>query len=145
MRSIDALQIGQVINDPSIKIWWNGTSVPANNIKHLGGGLFSVALTPITVAPGDDPILLNMTISASGYQDKYYEMYLAVDPDIVKSPTSTTNQPLLNTGNDDDDDDEEDDNVLLIVATVSAISALGAVVVISAILIKTRLRLKREN
>jgi len=27
--------------------------------------------------------LLNMTISANGYQDKYFETYLAVDPDTL--------------------------------------------------------------
>lgn len=30
---------------------------------------------------GEDPILLNMTISAPGYNDKYYELELAVPPE----------------------------------------------------------------
>ena len=37
-------------------------------------------MIPITVLPGEDQILINMTISASGYEDKYFETYIAIQP-----------------------------------------------------------------
>jgi len=72
----------QGINSATIQIWWNGVDV-SSSVINLGNGFYFVSLEPITVAPGEDPILLNMTISASGYEDKYLETYLAVDPDTL--------------------------------------------------------------
>jgi len=50
----------------------------------LGSGLYFVSLDPITIASGEDPILLRMVISASGYEIKQFETYLAVDPDTLE-------------------------------------------------------------
>jgi len=75
--------IGLEILDISFQIWWNGTIVPSENITELGNGLYDVSLEPITVAPDEDPILLNMTISDSGYEEKYFETYIGVDPEVV--------------------------------------------------------------
>lgn len=77
---------GQGIDFAMIKMWWDGTDV-SNSIQNLGNGLYFISLDPITVAPGEDPILLNMIISADGYQDKYFETYLAVDPDTLDKIT----------------------------------------------------------
>jgi len=45
----------------------------------------------ITVIPEEDPILLTMIISADGYQDRFFETLIAVDPDALvkdgKKPT----------------------------------------------------------
>ena len=57
--------------------------MPSYNITNLGDILYNVSSTPITVAPGEDPILLNMIISADGHQDKSFETYIAVDPDTL--------------------------------------------------------------
>ena len=53
-------------------------------MTELGGGLYLLSFTAITVFPGEDPILLNMNISKSGYNDRYYEKELAVDPEVTK-------------------------------------------------------------
>ena len=65
-----------------IQMGWNHTDV-STDVQNLGEGVYFVSLDPITVVPGEDPILLNMTILANGYQDKYFETYLAVDPDTL--------------------------------------------------------------
>jgi ABC-type glycerol-3-phosphate transport system substrate-binding protein len=71
---------GDPITDATIQIWWNGTDV-SSSIQNLGNGNYSVSLIPIIVLPGEDPILLNMTISAIGYEDKYFETYIEVNPE----------------------------------------------------------------
>jgi hypothetical protein len=72
------------IDFASIQMWWNGTNV-SSGLQNHGNGDYFISLEPITVAPGEDPILLNMTISASGYEDKYFETYISVEPpEIVK-------------------------------------------------------------
>jgi hypothetical protein len=68
------------IDSATIQMWWDGTDV-SGSVLNLGGGSYIVTLDPITVSPTEDPILLNMTISAAGYEDNYYEAYFAVDPD----------------------------------------------------------------
>lgn len=74
--------LGQGIDFTTILMWWNGMDVSADVQSH-GNGFYFISVDPITVAPGDDPIMLNMTISATGYQEKYYETYLAVDPEVI--------------------------------------------------------------
>ena len=75
-------ETGQVIDSAVIQMWWNGTEV-SNDVVNLGSGFYFVSLEPITVVPGEDPILLNVTISADGYQDNSFETYIAVYPDIL--------------------------------------------------------------
>jgi len=75
-------ETGNDIDFATIQMWWDGTDV-SGSVVNLGGGTYIVTLDPITVSPTDDPILLNMTISASGYDDKYYEAYFAVDPEVI--------------------------------------------------------------
>jgi hypothetical protein len=70
---------GQAVNLTTIQLWWNGNDVSLS-IQNLGSGLYFIMLNPITVAIGEDPILLNMTISADGYLDKYYETFISVQP-----------------------------------------------------------------
>ncbi len=79
-----------------IQIWWDGTEV-SSSIQNLGNGLYFISLDPITVMPGDNPILLNMTISANGYEDKYFETYIAVDPDTLQKAGDKSSEefPLL--------------------------------------------------
>ncbi|MCK4823763.1 ABC transporter substrate-binding protein, partial [bacterium] len=74
--------INEAIDFATIEMWWDGVEV-SSSVQNLGSGIYSVSLDPITVAPGEDPILLNMTVSADGYHDKYFETYLAVDPDVI--------------------------------------------------------------
>jgi len=74
--------INEGIDFATIQIWWNGTEV-STSILNLGGGLYFISLDPITVVPGEDPILLNMNIFITGYPDKYFETYIAVDPDTL--------------------------------------------------------------
>jgi len=74
---------GQGIDFATIQLWWNGSDA-SPDIENRGNGLYFISLEPITVAPGDDPILLNLIISANGYQNKLFETYLAVDPDALE-------------------------------------------------------------
>ncbi|MFX1442107.1 MAG: hypothetical protein ACFFHV_01725 [Promethearchaeota archaeon] len=71
------------IGAANIQAWWDGLEVPQNKIFSLGKGFYQISLSPITVSPGEDPILLNMSISAEGCYTKYYEIHLAVDPEII--------------------------------------------------------------
>jgi hypothetical protein len=84
---------GSGIHLATFKMWWNGTDVSAN-VQNLGGGYFSVRLDPLTVAVGDDPVLLNMTISAPGHEDKYLEMHFAVDPQSLLKGNGVPNEPF---------------------------------------------------
>ena len=84
----------QRINFARIQMWWNGIDV-STDVQNLGGGIYVISLTPITVLPGEVPITLNMTISASGYEEKYHEIYLAVDPDIINEGEGVFYGPKL--------------------------------------------------
>ena len=70
---------GQIINLTTIQLWWNGIDV-SSSVQNLGSGLYFIILDSITVASGENLILLNMTMSADGYLDKYYETYIARQP-----------------------------------------------------------------
>ena len=85
---------GDKINFATIQIWWDGYYV-SNEVQNLGNGLYLISLDPITVLPSEDPILLNMTISASGYEDKYFEIYIAVDPDTLQKDGGKPTQEFL--------------------------------------------------
>jgi len=74
---------GQGIEGATIQIWWDGTDVSSNVIE-IGNGLYKISLTPILVSLGDDPILLKVTVSATGYENVDYELELAVDPATVE-------------------------------------------------------------
>lgn len=74
----------QSVSNALVHIWWNGTEVTSNNIKTLGNGFYLVTLSAITVYPWEDPIKLQITISASGYEDKNFETLLSVDPEPLK-------------------------------------------------------------
>ncbi len=80
----------------SIQMWWNGSDV-SSSVQNLGSGVYFVSLEPLTVKPGEDPILLEMNISASGYEEKSFETYIAVDPDtlIGERRRPTGDSPLL--------------------------------------------------
>lgn len=67
----------------SIQMWWNGTNVSSSILSTMDGNYY-VILNPIIIFLGEDPILLNMTISANGYQDKYYEIEISIDPDALE-------------------------------------------------------------
>ncbi len=76
-------EIGQGIDSATTQMWWNGNDV-STDVQNLGNGLYFVSLEPITIAPGEDPILLIMVISAAGYEDKYFETYIGVDPEVLE-------------------------------------------------------------
>ena len=71
------------IDTAEIDIWWNSIDV-SSAIQSLGGGFYFISLAPITVAPGEAPIPLEMVISAEGYLDTYFEITIAVDPKTLK-------------------------------------------------------------
>jgi len=72
---------GSGVSPNFIEIHWNGTIVSSNDITEIGNGLYNITLSPIFVESGEDPILLNMTISSTYYTDKYYETFIAIEPE----------------------------------------------------------------
>ncbi len=122
---------------------WNGTDV-SGDIVPIGDGNYSISLIPITVEPGEDHIILMGNITALGFDQKDFEIFITVDPETVdKTKPQPQPSPQPGIGDDDDDDGKPEENLLLVVGLISAISAIGAVSVISAILIKRRLKIKR--
>ncbi len=111
-------ELGQAIDFATIQIWWNGNDV-SDDVVNLGNGLYFVSLEPKTVAPGEDPILLKMIISASGYEDKLFETYLAVDPETLEKEVGKGAEgvPLVTI-------------IIAIISTVSGISVAAAAVVL---------------
>lgn len=71
------------IDSADIDLWWDGVDV-STEIQNLGNGLYFISLDPIFVSPGDDPVILAMTISASGYDDNYFETMVAIDPNSIQ-------------------------------------------------------------
>jgi len=106
----------------TIQMWWNDTDVP-DDIINLGNGLYFVSLESITVAPREDPILLNLTISASGYEDKQFETYLGMDPDTLEKEIQQ----------------DGDDFPFLIIAIISTVGVIGAIIITGGILRKRKL------
>jgi len=86
--------INEAIDFAIIEMWWDGVEV-SSSVQNLGSGIYSVSLDPIIVVPGEDPILLNMTVSADGYNDKYFETYLAVDPDVIDKEIPKKKEPII--------------------------------------------------
>ncbi len=81
------------IDNVTIQMWWNSTDV-SSIVLNLGSGLYFVSLEPITVKPGEDPILFEMNISAFGYEDKSFETYIAVDHDVLLGDDSTGGEAI---------------------------------------------------
>ena len=78
-------ETGHGVAYSKIQMWWDGINV-SEEVVNLGGGSYSISLGSITVASGEDPILLNMTVLVNGYEDKYFETYLSVRPcDLIKT------------------------------------------------------------
>jgi len=75
----------QGITDADIRMWWGGVNVSLN-VLEIGNGLYNITLTPIFTDYGEDPVLLNMTVKAIGYTDKYYETHISVEPDSEPVP-----------------------------------------------------------
>ena len=111
------------INFATIQLWWNGSDV-SSEIQNSGGGLYFVSLDPITVAPGEEPILLNMIISANGYQDKYFDTYLTVDPDTLDKEVGELA--------------EEFPLVMIIITIISTAGGIGATIITIGILRKRK-------
>ncbi|MFX1313945.1 MAG: nitrous oxide reductase family maturation protein NosD [Promethearchaeota archaeon] len=111
------------IDSATIQVWWNGTDV-SSDVINLGNGLYFVSLESITVAPGEDPILLSMIISADGYEDKYFETYLAVDPDTLEKGVGQ--------------DGDEFPSLILIIVLISAAGGIGATIITVGILRKRK-------
>ncbi len=102
----------QGITPNIIQMWWNGTDV-SDDVQNLGNGYFFVSLNPITVGPGDDPILLSMIISADGYEEKSFETYITVDPATLEKEAGG----------------REEFPLVIIITISSTIGAIGATVI----------------
>lgn len=114
---------GHGIDFATTQTWWNGVDI-SESVVNLGNGLYLGSLNPITVAPGEDPILLNMTISASGYENKQFETYIAVDPETLEKGVEK--------------DGDEFPFMILIIAIVSIAGGIGATLITVGILRKRK-------
>ncbi len=131
--NISSQCLGLDISSLSIQIWWNGTNIPSNNITELGNGLYNISLTSILVEPGENPILLNMTITEAHHTDKYFKLELAVDPEAVdKSPAAGTS---LSSGSSSDDDDDTEE---VIIPGYNIYILIGIICIVPIVLIKKR-------
>jgi len=113
---------GEGIDPTIIQIWWNGLDV-SGDIINLGNGFYFISLDPITVPPGEHPILLSMVISADGYEDKTLEIYITVDPDTLDKGKPAEEFPLT-----------------LIIITISSIAGGIGVTSIGVYLLRRRKR-----
>lgn len=83
----------QGVDFAMIQIWWNGIDV-SDDVQNLGNGFYFVSLEAILVEIGEDPILLNMTVSATGYENKYFETYIAIDPDALQKDVGAPSEKI---------------------------------------------------
>ncbi|KKM96110.1 hypothetical protein LCGC14_1181430 [marine sediment metagenome] len=103
------------IGSSTIQMWWNGSDV-SSNVQNLGNGLYFVSLDPITVKSGEDPILLEIAISASGFENRSFDIYIAVDPDTLLGDIGKLS--------------EEFPIVIIVTAVISIIGGIGIASVI---------------
>ena len=101
------------IEDATINMWWNGIDVSID-VQDNGNGIYSISLAPITVATEEPPILLNMTISALGYEDQYFETYIAVDPNLLEKGEGGPGDNFPVT-------------LIVIVSTISTVALIGVI------------------
>lgn len=76
-------ETGDGIDFADVQIWWDEIEV-SSDVQNLGDGLYFISLDPITVVPGEDPIILQISAYATGYDGKYFETAISVDPDTLQ-------------------------------------------------------------
>ncbi|UCD00797.1 MAG: right-handed parallel beta-helix repeat-containing protein [Promethearchaeota archaeon] len=108
----------------TIQILWNDILVPSKNITKIGKWLYNLSLTPIFVNMGEEPILLNITISAFGYETSFFETYIAVDPDTLEKGIVQDGDEFL--------------FLILITALISTAGGIGATIITIGILRKRK-------
>lgn len=112
---------GVSINSAIINAWWDGNHISDQIEKLEDDGIYQISLTPITVPPGDPPILLRMLVSADGYQEKNIELYIAVDPEVInKEPNGNL--------------------ILILIITIASISIASLAIFLLIGIIRTRSR-----
>ena len=84
-------ETGDAIDFADTQIWWDGIEV-SSYVQNLGDGLYFISLDPITVVPGQDPIILQIIAFATGYDGKYFEIAISVDPDTLQKDTPEDQQ-----------------------------------------------------
>ncbi|MFX1480915.1 MAG: hypothetical protein ACFFCI_22750, partial [Promethearchaeota archaeon] len=80
-------ETGDSIDFADIQVWWDGIDV-SSDVQNLGNGLYFISLEPITVMPGQDPIILQIIAYATGYDGKYFETAISVDPETLQKDTT---------------------------------------------------------
>ncbi len=84
---------GNNIEGATIQVWWDGDDV-STSMEEMGNGLYNITLDAILVGPDDPPILLNFSISSSGYENLYYELEISVDPIAVSVAKIAGDEPF---------------------------------------------------
>ncbi len=127
---------GVGIENATIQVMWNGVN-KSSSVQGLDSGVYKIILNPILVNPGDDPILLNMTIKAVGYDYLYYELDLAVDPAAVDK----TSPPP---SDDNDDPVPGGASVVIIIVISISIAAVIAIVGIAFGILRKRKQVRED-
>ncbi len=123
-------QVGAYIDFATIQVWWDGLE-RIDAVENNGNGIYTISLSPITVNPGDSPILLELIVNADGYPEKDFKTNIAVDPILIdKEPDQSTNQPTGDNG--------------LIISIVIGIIAIGSGAVIIVTVGFTRKKLSKH-
>ncbi len=142
----DASDPTQGIEGVGWSLKWNGTDV-SGDIIPIGGGNYSISLTPITVESGENPIRLEGSIIASGFDQKDFEFFFTVDPEVFDK-TQPQPSPYAIIDGDNDDDDEGDKGAGIIIVGIIILASVGAGVIVIFVLIKKNIinlsKLKRK-
>ncbi len=142
----DAINPNQGVEWADILSWtilWNGTDV-SDDIIPIGGGMYKISVGPITISPGGDPILLNMTISAVGYEQRELEFLILVDPEIINKKPELGTLPPSGGGEDGNAKKAEEFGIPIIILVVVGVgSAIGASA-ITIFILRKRILLKRK-
>ena len=123
-------ETGDGIDFADIQLWWDGTEVSLD-VQNIGNGLYFISLESKTVIPGQDPIILQIIAYTTGYDGKYFETAISVDPDTLQKDTPEERQG-----------DGFPVEIITIFASLSSATVLGAVVYI---IIRRRKKLANIN
>ncbi len=74
---------------------WNDITLTGANITDNPDGTFDLAVTPVYVSGGGDPIWLNLTATKSGYDDGVLNTEIAVEPFYTTDPPPLPRQLII--------------------------------------------------
>ncbi|MBD3253487.1 MAG: hypothetical protein GF383_00260 [Candidatus Lokiarchaeota archaeon] len=132
------------VNSANLDMNWNGMDT-STNVTNLGYGYYKASLFPITVEPGEIPILLTINVSAMGYFDKYFEVNIAVDPESIDKNEDLPSTPPASSDDDDSDNNGTNGGEEVQLMTLILITVAPAVLITSVAVFLVRKRFKSRG